>query len=116
MRVFSVKGKINPKTAGHAAAVQTPRHGCQQRNRSRASRCLVPAVRNAARWRRRSAPAELGTEPVVGHVTDFAQIAANGVTTTPALVVDGKAVSYGKALKKEEAKALLRKVRKPQDA
>lgn len=64
----------------------------------------------------RSALAELGTEPVVGHVTDFAQIAANGVTTTPALVVDGKAVSYGKALKKEEAKALLRKVRKPQDA
>jgi len=64
----------------------------------------------------RSALAELGTEPVVGHVTDFAQIAANGVTTIPALVVDGKAVSYGKVLKKEEAKALLRKVRKPQDA
>ena len=41
---------------------------------------------------------------------DFAQIAAYGVMTTPALVVDGKVVSYGKVLKKDEAKALIRSV------
>lgn len=64
----------------------------------------------------RAALVELGMEPVAGHVTDFAQIAAYGVMTTPALVVDGKVVSYGKVLKKEEAKELLRKARKPQDA
>ena len=46
-----------------------------------------------------------------GCVTDFAQIAAYGVMTTPALVVDGKVVSYGKVLKKDEAKALIQKVR-----
>ena len=34
-----------------------------------------------------------------------------GVMTTPALVVDGRVVSYGKVLKKDEAKAIIRKVR-----
>ena len=34
-----------------------------------------------------------------------------GVMTTPALVVDDKVVSYGKVLKKDEAKALIQKVR-----
>lgn len=47
----------------------------------------------------------------IDHVTDFAQIAAYGVMSTPALVVDGKVVSYGKVLKKDEAKDLIRKVR-----
>lgn len=47
----------------------------------------------------------------IEHVTDFAKIAAYGVMTTPALVVDGKVVSYGKVLKKDEAKALIQKVR-----
>lgn len=55
--------------------------------------------------------AELGMETAIDHVTDFAQIAAYGVMTTPALVVDGKVVSYGKVLKKDEAKALIQKVR-----
>lgn len=50
---------------------------------------------------------ELGMEPVVGHVTDPARIAAYGVMSTPALVVDEKVVSFGRVLKKEEAKALL---------
>lgn len=40
-----------------------------------------------------------------------AQIAACGVMTTPALVVDGRVVSYGKSLKKEEAKALIHNMR-----
>ena len=59
----------------------------------------------------RAALAELGMDTAVDHVTDFAQIAAYGVMTTPALVVDGKVVSCGKVLKKEEAKALIRKAR-----
>ena len=50
-------------------------------------------------------------DTTIEHVTDFSQIAAYGVMTTPALVVDGKVVSYGKVLKKDEAKALIRKVR-----
>lgn len=31
--------------------------------------------------------------------------------TTPALVVDGKVVSYGKVLKKDEAKTIIQKTR-----
>ena len=50
-------------------------------------------------------------DTAIDHVTDFAQIAAYGVMTTPALVVDGKVVSYGKVLKPEEVKALIQKVR-----
>ena len=44
-------------------------------------------------------------------MTDFKQIAAYGVMTTPALVVDGKVVSCGKALKKDDVKALIQKMR-----
>ena len=66
---------------------------------------------NALEQATREALAELGMETEIDHVTDFAQIAAYGVMTTPALVVDGKVVSYGKVLKKDEAKALIQKVR-----
>ncbi len=59
----------------------------------------------------RAALTELGMDTSIDHVTDFTQIAAYGVMTTPALVVDGKVVSYGKVLKKDEAKALIQKIR-----
>lgn len=66
---------------------------------------------NALEQAVRDALAELGMETAIDHVTDLTQIAAYGVMTTPALVVDGKVVSYGKVLKKDEAKALIQKVR-----
>lgn len=66
---------------------------------------------NALEQAVREALTELGMETAIDHVTDFAQIAAYGVMTTPALVVDGKVVSYGKVLKKDEAKALIQSVR-----
>ena len=59
----------------------------------------------------KAALAELNMDTTIDHVTDFSQIAAFGVMTTPALVVDGKVVSYGKVLKKDEVKALIQKVR-----
>lgn len=55
---------------------------------------------------------ELGMDTKVVHVTDFAQIAAYGVMSTPALVVDGKVVSSGKVLQKEAVKKLILEVRK----
>lgn len=60
----------------------------------------------------RKALEELGIDSTIDHVTDFSQIAAYGVMTTPALVVNGKVVSYGKVLKKDEVKLLIQKVRK----
>ena len=59
----------------------------------------------------REALAELGMDTAIDHVTDFTQIAAYGVMTTPALVVDGKVVSYGKVLKKDGVKVLIQKAR-----
>jgi small redox-active disulfide protein 2 len=53
----------------------------------------------------------LKMDTAIDHITDFAQIAAYGVMTTPALVVDGKVVSYGKVLKTDEVAAILKKVR-----
>jgi len=54
---------------------------------------------------------QLGMDTTIDHVTDFSQIATYGVMTTPALVVDGKVVSYGKVLKTEEVVKILQKVR-----
>ena len=54
------------------------------------------------RWKMppNAALAELNMDTTIDHVTDFSQIAAYGVMTTPALVVDGKVVSYGKVFEK----------------
>lgn len=59
----------------------------------------------------REALVELGMDAAIDHVSDFAEIAAYGVMSTPALVVDGRVVSYGKVLKKDEIVNLLQKVR-----
>lgn len=85
-----------------------------QGGRHRTFRCWAPAAPSAAPWRTpvKAALAELGQEPVVEHVTDFVRIAAMGVMTTPALVVDGKVVSCGQVLSKEEAKHLIQEARK----
>lgn len=66
---------------------------------------------NALEEATRAALVELGMDTTIDHVTDFTQIATYGVMTTPALVVDGKVVSYGKVLKKDEAKPLIQKAR-----
>ena len=50
-------------------------------------------------------------DSTIDHVTDFSEIAAYGVMTTPALVIDGKVVSYGKVLKVDEVVKILQKVR-----
>ena len=54
---------------------------------------------------------ELGMDTAIDHVRDFEKIATYGVMTTPALVVDGQVVSYGKVLKKEEVISILKKIR-----
>ncbi len=96
-------GNCAPETMAQAEAekpafgVKVLGGGCAKCN------ALEDAVREALK--------ELQMDPSIDHVTDFARIAAYGVMTTPALVVDGKVVSYGKVLKKEEAKALIQKAR-----
>ena len=66
---------------------------------------------NALESAAKAALEQLGMDTTIDHVTDFSQIAAYGVMTTPALVIDGKVVSYGKVLKTDEVVKILQKVR-----
>lgn len=66
---------------------------------------------NALEAATKAALEQLGMDSTIDHVTDFAQIAAYGVMSTPALVVDGKVVVYGKVIKQAEVVTLLQKVR-----
>lgn len=54
---------------------------------------------------------QLNMDTAIDHIIDFAQIVAYGVMTTPALVIDGKVVSYGKVLKVDDVVKILQKVR-----
>lgn len=54
---------------------------------------------------------KLGMNTDIEHVTDFAEIAAYGVMTTPALIVGDKVVSFGKVLKTDEVVKILEKVK-----
>jgi small redox-active disulfide protein 2 len=66
---------------------------------------------NALEAAAKEALAQLDMDTEIEHVRDFSQIASYGVMSTPALVVDGKVVSYGKVLKTEEVVAILKKAR-----
>ena len=84
-------------TAGSISGIKVLGSGCAKCNELEAAT--------------KAALAELGMDTTIDHVTDFSQIASYGVMTTPALVVDGKVVAYGKVLKPDEVKALVQKVR-----
>lgn len=58
----------------------------------------------------KQAVAELGFSDEVLNIGDAVEIAKYGVMQTPALVVDSKVVSYGKLIRKDEAKELIEKV------
>lgn len=54
---------------------------------------------------------ELGQNTDIEHVTDLTKIVSFGVMTTPSLVIDGKVVSVGRILNKEEVKEIIKKAR-----
>jgi len=62
---------------------------------------------NALERATRTALATLGVQASVEHVTDYAQIAAYGVMSTPALVVDGQLLLAGRVPGVNELTALL---------
>ena len=102
------KKKSEPTSCGCASSCSTPAD-----NTGAAILILGGGCANCQALERavRAAMAELNIQEEVGHVTDFAQIAAYGVLTTPALVVDGQVLSAGQVLSVEQAKALLAKAR-----
>lgn len=87
-------------TAEHSsnAAIKILGSGCKKCNQ------LEEATKQALQ--------QLNIDEPIEHVTDFADIAAYGVMSTPALVVDGKVVSYGKVLSVDDAKKLIAAARK----
>lgn len=87
--------KSNEYVKGEGSAVKILGGGCAKCNQ------LEAATKTALE--------QLGMYTDIEHVTDFAEIAAYGVMSTPALVVDGKVLSYGKVLKAEEVIELLKK-------
>ena len=95
MKLFGKKEPVQKETGNEAIKVLGG--GCAN----------CHALEDAAK----AALEELGLPQEVGHITDFAQIAACGVMQTPALMVDGQVVSSGLVLTKEEAKALIEKAR-----
>lgn len=54
---------------------------------------------------------ETGIEAEMIKVTDFKDIMAYGIMSTPALVIDEKVVSFGKVLKPKEIVDILKKLK-----
>lgn len=75
-------------------------------------RVLGPGCKNCHTLEKNTLEAvnELGLNAELTHVTDFAEIAKYGIMSTPGLWVDGKVVSYGKVLTKDEIKTILEKL------
>lgn len=63
---------------------------------------------NALEEATRHALLALDMDDKIEHITDFVQIATYGVMSTPALVIDGKVVSYGKVLSTDEVIQILK--------
>ena len=63
---------------------------------------------NALEAATKAALEQLGMDVTMDHVTDFSKIAAYGVMSTPALVIDGKVVSAGRALNQKDVLRLLK--------
>lgn len=97
-------GKCDAETMAKAEKVKTEGAGVKVLG-SGCAKCnqLEAATKEALQ--------QLGMDTTIDHVTDFSQIASYGIMTTPALVIDGKVVAYGKVLKTEEVVKILRKVR-----
>jgi small redox-active disulfide protein 2 len=85
------------KVRGQGASIKILGSGC--------AKC------NALEKATKAALEELKMDTAIDHLTDFAEIAAYGVMTTPALVVDGKVVSSGKVLKTDQIAKILQDVR-----
>lgn len=114
MVFFNRKKKEEKRICCSGSYISEPMDQGEDRKRSCGVKVLGSGCAKCSALERvaREALEELGMETAVEHVTDFKQIAAYGVMTTPALVVDGKVVSCGKVLKKDEAEALIQSIRR----
>lgn len=117
MGLFGKKSKENEKTSSGCCGGNCDAESMAKAETAKAEGASVKilgtgcAKCNALEAATREALEKLGMDTAIDHVTDFSQIAAYGVMTTPALVVDGKVVSFGKVLKSDEVVKVLQRVR-----
>lgn len=100
MGLFKKKETANEPTCSCGGACS----GSESRNRGARVKLLGPGCKSC-HILHENAVAALGAENV-DYVTDMAEIAATGIMSFPALMVDGKVVSTGKVLSPEEISAL----------
>lgn len=86
--------KAEPEQATHTARILILGAGCPK------CRALEQAVKRALD--------EMNANLSVRHVTDYAEMAKYGVMSTPALVIDGRVVSAGRALNQSDVLRLLK--------
>jgi len=93
--------------------------GCgPQTNAGSAVKVLGGGCKNCHRLTENTQEAlqSLGMDDTVELVSDMAEIAAYGVMSTPALVVDGKVLSMGRVLTAEQAAEAIKSVRDAKDS
>lgn len=100
MGLFKKKETANEPTCSCGGACS----GSESRNRGARVKVLGPGCKSC-HILHENAVAALGAENV-DYVTDMAEIAATGIMSFPALMVDGKVVSTEKVLSPEEISAL----------
>ncbi len=101
MGLFKKKETANEPTCSCGGACS----GSGSRNRRARVKVLGPGCKRC-HMLHENAVAALGAENV-DYVTDMAEIAATGIMSFPALMVDDKVVSTGKVLSPEEISALV---------
>ena len=89
----AAQGTLHSPQVGATLDIKVLGGGCAKCNQ------LEDAVRQAL--------TEIGIEADIDHVRDFGIIASYGVMSTPALMINGKVVSAGKVLRKNEVVKLI---------
>ena len=108
MTPFTFNRKSEPKTCGCSGGCCEPHNAA-----SGGVQVLGGGCKNCHKLMENAEQAlkTLGMDEPVELVSDPAEIAARGVMSTPALVVDGKVVSTGRVLTADQAAEAIRKAR-----
>lgn len=117
MALFGKKKETAPESCDRGCCGSVDAESMVEANKAKAEGASVKVLGsgckkcNQLEENAKAALLQLGMDTTIDHVTDFGQIAAYGVMSTPALVVDGKVLVYGKVAKTDELVELLKKAR-----
>lgn len=114
MKVFAKKKKQESSCCGGNLNAESMATAEKAKNEGASVKILGSGCKkcNELEANTKAALEKLGMDTTIDHVTEFSQIASYGVMSTPAVVVNGKVISYGKVLKTDELVKLLQKASK----